>query len=190
MRPRPARPAWQTARGQNRFVIAAKSRLGYAVPLAVKPGVGKDGSRMAVSQSATFAAEPDKVWGTVVKLVTGAGYAVVKTDRAAMHLVYQAKGGAWAWAQNVHVSVSSVDEGETMVTVFAEAAGEFSFTEGALQRKLIGWVIDELSDRFDMIAMKRPKAAAPGTSGCAGFILLFATFTAGFCIVAGFLARG
>jgi len=38
---------------------------------------------MAKSQSVTFQAEPDKVWGAVVKLVNAAGYAVSETNAAA-----------------------------------------------------------------------------------------------------------
>jgi hypothetical protein len=59
-----------------------------------------------------------------VKLVTGSGYAIAKTDQAAKQIVYQASGGGWAWAEDVQVNVTGVDEGETTVRVLAEAAGQ------------------------------------------------------------------
>jgi hypothetical protein len=85
---------------------------------------------MATTQSKTFQAAPDQVWVAVVKLITSAGYPVKETNAAARQLVYQASGGGWAWAQSVKVSVVGVAEGETLVTVNAEAAGQETLTEG------------------------------------------------------------
>ena len=129
---------------------------------------------MATSQTVTFKADPDKVWGAVVKLVTGAGYAVAQTNQAAKQIVYQASGGGWAWAQNVQVSITGVDDGETMVTVLAEAAGQASLTEGGQQRKLIAFVLDELPSKFERADHQHQPVNAPGTSGCAGMVLLIA----------------
>jgi hypothetical protein len=140
---------------------------------------------MATSESVTFKAESDKVWSTVVKLVTGAGYAVAKTDQAAKQIVYQASGGGWAWAQNVQVSVTSLDEGETLVTVLAKSAGQATLTEGGQQRKLIAFVIDELSKKFPLVENQSQPVNAPGTSGCFGMILLIAGVGIGVCAVVG-----
>jgi hypothetical protein len=127
---------------------------------------------MATSQSVTFKADPDKVWGAVMKLVTSPGYAIAETNQAAKQIVYQASGGGWAWAQYVQVSVTGVDEGETMVTVLAEAAGQATLTEGGQQQKLIKFVIGELSKKFQLAENQRRPVHAPGTSGCAGLILV------------------
>jgi hypothetical protein len=48
---------------------------------------------MATSQSVTFKADPDKIWGAVVKLVTSAGYAIAETNQAAKQIIYRASGG-------------------------------------------------------------------------------------------------
>jgi hypothetical protein len=127
---------------------------------------------MATSQSVTFKADTDNVWGAVVKLITGAGYAIAKTDQAAKQIIYQASGGGLAWRQNVQVSVTGVHEGETIVTVLAEAAGQATFTEGGQQRKLIQFVLDELAKKFEMAEHQHQPVNAPGTSGCVGMVLL------------------
>lgn len=115
---------------------------------------------------------PDKVWGAVVKLVAGAGYPVAKTDQAAKQIVYQASGGGFAWAQNVQVSVTGVDENETMVSLLVESAGQSTLTEGGQQRKLISFVVEELSKTFTLSKHQPKTAAAPGTSGCMGVSML------------------
>ena len=142
---------------------------------------------MATSQCVTFKADPDAVWGAVVKLVTGAGYAVAKTDQAAKQIVYQASGGAFAWAQDVQVSITGVDEGETMVTVLAEAAGQAALTEGGQQRKLIKFVIDELNKKFPLADNQPQPVNAPGTSGCFGMLFLIIGAGVGLCDLVGLL---
>ncbi|MCZ2340764.1 MAG: hypothetical protein LC104_03085 [Bacteroidales bacterium] len=127
---------------------------------------------MATSQTVTYKADPDEIWRAVVKLVTRAGYAIAQTNQAAKQIVYQASGGGWAWAQNVQVSITSVDDDETMVTVLAEAAGQATFTEGGQQRKLIVFVLDELDKMFERAVHQHQPVNAPGTSGCAGMMLL------------------
>jgi hypothetical protein len=118
-----------------------------------------------------FNAPADKVWGTLIKVVTAARYPIAKTDQAAKQIVYQASGGAFAWAQNVQVSVTEIEDDETMVSIVAEAAGQSTLTEGAQQQKLIAFIVEELSKKFPL-AEHQPQTAAPGTSGCAGVMLL------------------
>jgi hypothetical protein len=123
---------------------------------------------MATSHSAMLNAPADKVWGTLIKVVTAAGYPIAKTDQAAKQLVYQASGGAFAWAQNVQVSVTEIEDDETMVSILVEAAGQSTVTEGAQQQKLIAFIVEELSKKFPLAEHQPQAAAAPGTSGCAG----------------------
>ena len=134
---------------------------------------------MATSHSVSFKASADKVWGAVVKLVTAAGYPVARTDQGAKQIVYQASGGGFAWDQNVQVSVTGVDEDETMVSILVEAAGQQTLTEGGQQRKLISFVVDELSKKFPLSDHQPQSAAAPGTSGCVGVALLLVSAAAG-----------
>ena len=136
---------------------------------------------MATSKSVTFKAEADKVWGAVVKLVTGAGYAVASTDQAAKQIVYRASGGVSTWEQSVQVSVTGVDECETTVIVLAEAdedsndtvhAALMTLNEGRQQRKLVEFVLDELSKKFELAETQPQVMTAPGTSGCAVMVLV------------------
>jgi hypothetical protein len=118
---------------------------------------------MATTQSKTFQATPDQVWVAVVKLVRRAGYSIKETNAAARQLVYQASGGGWAWAQNVKVSVVGVDEGETLVTVLAEAAEKGTLTEGPQQQKLVAFVFDALKKQFSPVVERGQHAEAPGS---------------------------
>jgi hypothetical protein len=110
--------------------------------------------------------------------VAAAGYPVAKTDQGAKQIVYQASGGGFAWAQNVQVSVTGVDDYESMVSVFVEAAGQATLTEGGQQRKLIAFVVDELSKKFPLCD-HQPQSAAPGTSGCFGVAVLMLSAATG-----------
>ena len=139
---------------------------------------------MATSHSVMFNAPADKVWGTLIKVVTAAGYPIAKTDQAAKQIIYQASGGAFAWAQNVQVSVTQIEDDETMVSILAEAAGQSTMTEGAQQQKLIAFIVEELSKKFPLAEHQPQTAAAPGTSGCAGVVLLLISGIGGtlFCL--------
>ena len=139
---------------------------------------------MATSHSVMLNAPADKVWGTLIKVVTAAGYPIAKTDQAAKQIVYQASGGAFAWAQNVQVSVTEIEYDETMVSILAEAAGQSTLTEGAQQQKLIAFIVAELSKKFPLAEHQPQAAAAPGTSGCAGVVLLLISGIGGtlFCV--------
>jgi hypothetical protein len=139
----------------------------------------KKAKTLATSHSVSFKAPPDKVWGAVVKTVTAAGYPVAKTDQGARQIIYQASGGGFAWAQNVQVSVTGVDDDETMVSVLVQAAGQQTLTEGSQQRKLISFVVDELSRKFPLSDHQPQTASAPGTSGCFGVAFLLASAAAG-----------
>ena len=88
---------------------------------------------MPLSSSVSFKAGPDKVWGSLIKLITAANYTITKTDQGAKQIVYQASGGGWAWKQEVQVSVTGIDEDETMVTVLAQSTGQSTLTEGGQQ---------------------------------------------------------
>lgn len=134
---------------------------------------------MATSHSVSFKAPADKVWGAVVKLVTAAGYPVAKTDQGAKQIIYQASGGGFAWAQNVQVSVTGVDDDETMVSILVEAAGQQTLTEGGQQRKLISFVVEELSKKFPLSDHQPQAASAPGTDGCFGVALLLVSAATG-----------
>ena len=143
---------------------------------------------MATSHSVAYKAPSDKVWGSIVKLVAASGYSVVKTDQGAKQIVYQASGGGFAWAQNVQVSVTGVDDEETLVSILVEAAGQETLTEGGQQRKLISFVVDELGKKFPFAEHQPQATAAPGTSGCAGMALLLICGAAGsFFIVASLM---
>jgi hypothetical protein len=126
---------------------------------------------MPTSQTVIYKAEPDKVWGAVVKLVTTAGYAVVKTDQAARQIVYQVPAKGINWAQNVMISVTGVEADETLVTVLAESV-QFSYAEGSKQRELVGFIVTELDKKFPK-APVQPAMNAPGTSsGCLVALLI------------------
>jgi len=127
---------------------------------------------MATSHSVSYKASADKVWGALVKVVTAAGYPVARTDQGAKQIIYQASGGGFAWAQNVQVSVTGVDDEETMVSILVQAAGQQTLTEGGQQRKLISFVVDELSKKFPLSDHQPQIATAPGTSGCFGVIAI------------------
>ena len=102
---------------------------------------------MATSHSVSYRAPADQVWAAVVRLVTAAGYPVARTDQAAKQIIYQASGGGFALAQNVQISVTGVEDDETMVSILVQAAGQQTLTEGGQQRKLISFVVDELSQK-------------------------------------------
>ncbi len=142
---------------------------------------------MATSNSVIYNADPDKVWGTVVKLVTTAGYAVVKTDQAAKQIVYQIPASGINWAQSIMISVTGVDANETMVTVLAESV-QFSWTEASKQKELIEYVVGELNKRFP-VAPTQPQMNAPGTtSGCMVAFSLLLSITSLLCLC-GFLSN-
>ncbi|NBR06328.1 MAG: hypothetical protein EBT92_11205 [Planctomycetes bacterium] len=138
---------------------------------------------MSTSSSVSFKASPDKVWGAVVKLITSANYTITKTDQGARQIVYQASGGGWAWKQSVQVSVTGIDEDETMVTVMAQAAGQSTLTEGGQQRKLINFIIDSLCEKFQLAENQKSLNNVPGTSGCFGLIMLILLGAAGIVAV-------
>jgi hypothetical protein len=146
---------------------------------------------MAKSQSVTFEAEADKVWGAVVKLVNAAGYAVSETNSAARQIKYSASGGGWAWGQLVTISVTGIEDNETMVTVKAESSGQASLTEGGQQSKLIQFVIDKLTEKFP-VSEKQAKAVsgAPGTTGCASMVFLLAGTAFAVVVIAGRILVG
>jgi hypothetical protein len=146
---------------------------------------------VAKSQSVTVEAEAEKVWGAVVKLVNAAGYAVSETNSAARQIKYSASGGGWAWGQVVTISVTGIEDNETMVTVKAESGGQASLTEGGQQGKLIQFVIDKLTEKFP-VSEQQAKAVsgAPGTSGCAGMVFLLAGTAFGVVVVAGRILVG
>jgi hypothetical protein len=149
---------------------------------------------MAKSQSVTFEAEANKVWGAVVKLVTAAGYAVSETNTAAKQIKYSASGGGWAWAQLVTISVTGVEDNETIVTVKAESAGQASLTEGGQQSKLISFALDKLTEKFP-VSENQTKATSgapgtPGTNGCAGLVLLLAVTVLSVVLVGGRILVG
>ena len=48
------------------------------------------------------------------------------------------------------VSVTGVEDNETLVTVKAEPAGQAALTEGGQQSKLISFVIDKLTEKFPL----------------------------------------
>src|SRR5262245_12960145 len=104
---------------------------------------------MATSHSVSFKADADQVWRAVVRLVSSSGYPLLKTDASAKHLTYQASGGAFAWRQNVQVSLVEVEQDAVVVTVLVEAAGHSTLTEGFQQRALISFVFDELAKTFE-----------------------------------------
>lgn len=138
---------------------------------------------MSTSSSVSFKAGPDQVWGAVIKLITSANYTITKTDQGARQIVYQASGGAWAWKQSVHVSVTGIDEDETMVTVMAQSTGQSTLTEGGQQRKLISFIIDSLKDKFPIAQNQKPLSNVPGTSGCFGLIMLILLGAVGILVV-------
>lgn len=127
---------------------------------------------MASSQAVTFKAEPDRVWGAVLKIVSAAGYTITETNAAARQIKYDASGDAWAWAQTVTVSVAGITDNETLVTVNVEAKDNWSLTEGSRQRQLIKHILDELSTQFPAVAVQPQQAGTPNTSGCFGLLLL------------------
>jgi len=138
---------------------------------------------MSTSSSVSFKAGPDKVWGSVIKLITSANYTITKTDQGAKQIVYQASGGGWAWKQEVQVSVTGIDEDETMVTVLAQATGQSTLTEGSQQRKLISFIIDSLSEKFEVAENQKSLSNVPGTSGCFGLMMLILLSAAGIVVV-------
>jgi len=146
---------------------------------------------MAKSQSATFHADADRIWGAVVKLVSAAGYAVSETNVAAKQIKYEASGGGWAWAQRVTISVTGVGDNETMVTVKAAVAGQATLTEGGQQSKLIKFVIDKLAESFPLSENQAtPIMDAPGTSGCLGMVLVLMCTGLSLCVtLAALLVR-
>lgn len=123
---------------------------------------------MAVSESMTFEAEADRVWVTLVRLVNSAGYAVSEINAAAKQIKYQATGGGWAWAQLVTVSITGLENNETLVTVKAEAVGQATLTQGGQQRKLVEFIFIKLNEKFPLSQSQteRVTTGAPGTSGC------------------------
>lgn len=127
---------------------------------------------MATSHSVSYRAPADQVWAAVVRLVTAAGYPVARTDQAAKQIIYQASGGGFALAQNVQISVTGVEDDETMVSILVQAAGQQTLTEGGQQRKLISFVVDELSQKFPLVTQQPQVNPAPGTSGCVGIAVL------------------
>jgi len=127
---------------------------------------------MATALSRTFEADPDRMWGAVIKIANASGYTIKETNAAAKQLVYKASGGGWAWGQIVTVSVTGVDETETVVTVRAQAEGQATLTEGGQQRKLIGFLFDKLEEKFPLSENQKQIANAPGTSGCFGMAFL------------------
>lgn len=137
---------------------------------------------MATAQSKTFQADPDKVWGAVVKIANGAGYTIKETNAAAKQIVYKASGGGFAWGQLVTVSVSGVEDDETIVTVRAEAEGQATLTEGGQQRKLISFMFGQLEEKFPVSENQKQIANAPGTSGCMGMVLLLLTGAVGMAL--------
>lgn len=140
---------------------------------------------MATSGSVTLAADSNKVWGAVVRLVNAANYPIIETDQAAKQIIYRASGGGWAWAQNVQVSVTDLGEEECLVTVIAESAGQASLTEGGQQRKLVQFVIEELSKKFPLAAQQSQPVQAPGAGGC---LVLLACLAGGIGVLSIVLA--
>ena len=134
---------------------------------------------MATSHSVSYRAPADQVWGAVVRVVTAAGYPVARTDQAAKQIIYQASGGGFAWAQNVQISVTGVEAEETMVNILVQAAGQQTLTEVGQQRKLISFVVDELSKKFSLVTRQPQVEPAPGTSGCVGIAVLVIAVAAG-----------
>jgi hypothetical protein len=127
---------------------------------------------MAISTTATFRAAPDAVWRAVLQLVREAGYPVTGTNQAARQIQYQASGGAFAWTQEVEVSICEAGDGETMLTVTAKAAGAATLAQGGQQRKLVGFVLTELGKKFPLVEGEVSSVKAPGTSGCLGGVVL------------------
>ena len=68
---------------------------------------------MATSHAVMFNAPADKVWGTLIKVVTTAGYPVAKTDQAAKQIIYQASSGGFTWAQKISVGGASAADGSS-----------------------------------------------------------------------------
>ena len=134
---------------------------------------------MSIVQSKTFEADPDKVWVAVIRIAKGAGYTIRETNARAKQLVYQASGGVLAWSQLVTVSVSGVEEHETIVSVRAEAKWHGTLLEGGQQRRLIAFFFDKLEEvlkeKPPLSADQKQFANAPGTSGCFGMVMLLVT---------------
>ena len=130
---------------------------------------------MALSQSVTYLADAKAVWRAVVRLVHAASYPVVETAEGDRRIVYQASGGSWASQQTVRVSVTSVGDDEVLVTAHVAATTHATLAEGTQQRKLLEFVFSELDKKFEKGEEQAP-VKAPGTSGCAGAVLLFVGF--------------
>jgi hypothetical protein len=85
------------------------------------------------------------------------------------------RAAAGPGANSSPVSVSGVEDNETIVTVRADAEGQATLTEGGQQRKLIAFLFDKLEEIFPLSANQKQIANAPGTSGCFGILLLLVT---------------
>ena len=135
---------------------------------------------MSTSSSVSFKAASDKVWGAVIKLITSANYAITKTDQGAKQIVFQASGGVWAYKQSVQVSVTGIDEDETMVTTEVHATYLPTLTQGGQQRKLINFIIDSLRKKFQLADNQKSLSYGAGASEFFGWIIITLISTAGF----------
>ena len=122
---------------------------------------------MSTQLSNIYKANIDAIWKEVILIVNGSGYQIIQTNEASKSLSYRAGGGGWAWAQDVTIDLSKVEEGKTLVSFFVEAAGTATLTEGGQQKKLINFMVDQLSEKFQIDTMAQaPRIAnAPG-AGC------------------------
>lgn len=129
---------------------------------------------MAMSQSVAYKAPSDKVWGLIVKTISTAGYAISQTDGSAKSITYNVPMQLTHAAQIVQVSVVSIEPEESLVTIMVchRLVEPVINLDKGHQRRLIEYICSELDKVIPRMPRDSQPIAAPGTTGCAGVVLL------------------